>query len=386
MEGQQMADYPIYSGDSHMSEPGNLWVERIDKEYRWRAPRIERLERNGKIEDVFLYEGWPPHPVGVGVGAAAYEKKKRGEAESYRAEGKGYDDARPGGWDPAERLKDQDIDGIVGEVLYTTLGFRQFWIRDPGLQRACFRVYNDWLSEFCSYDPKRLVGLSLISMYDINEARAELRRTAKLGHHGAMIGTTPPPDCPPYSSGIYDPFWAEAQDLDMTLVWHENTGGHESRPGSSSSYWEQDNSIKELIRPHEVQRSLGHVIVSGVLERFPKLRLVVAEQGTDWIPYYVRRLERIKSGKTSYGNTLPMKPVEYLRRQVFFTYTHDRPFVEERESVGVDNLLFATDYPHSASCWPRTRETVEAVTAGVPDDERDKIVYSNTLRVFNIDA
>jgi predicted TIM-barrel fold metal-dependent hydrolase len=96
-------------------------------------------------------------------------------------------------------------------------------------------------------------------------------------------------------------------------------------------------------------------------------------------------MERIRGGQTSYGNTLSMKPVEYLRRQVYFTYTHDREFVEEREVVGVDNLLFATDYPHSASCWPRTRETVASVTAGVPDGERDKIVYSNTLRVFNID-
>jgi len=381
-----MADYLIYSGDSHMSEPGDLWVERIDKEYRWRAPRIEKRERNGKIEDVFVYEGWPPHPVGVGLGAAAYVAAPRSAVEGFRPEGKGYEDARPGGWDPAERLKDQDIDGLDGEVLYTTLGFRQFWIRDAGLQRACFRAYNDWLAEFCSYDPARLVGLSLISMYDIDEAIAELERTAKQGHKGAMIGTTPPPDCPPYYSSIYDPFWAAAQDLDMTLVWHENTGGHESRPGSSSSYWETDNSIKELIRPHEVQRSLGHVIVSGVLERYPQLRLVIAEQGTDWIPYYVRRMDKIKSGKTSYGNTLAMKPGEYLRRQVYFTYTNDPELVEERELVGVDNLLFATDYPHSASCWPRSVETVAHVTEGVSEPERRKLVRDNTLRVFNVDV
>jgi predicted TIM-barrel fold metal-dependent hydrolase len=382
-----MADYKIFSGDSHMSEPGDLWVERIDQEYRWRAPRIEKRERNGKTEDVFLYEGWPPHPVGVGLGAAAYETRSRtAGAESFRSEGKGYEDARPGGWDPAERLKDQDIDGVDGEVLYTTLGFRQFWIRDAGLQRACFRAYNDWLSEFCSYSPNRLIGLSLISMYDVDEAIAELQRTAVQGHKGAMIGTTPPPDCPPYHSSIYEPFWAAAQDLDMTLVWHENTGGHESRPGSGSSYWEVDNSIAPLIRFHEVQRALGHVVVSGVLDRFPKLRLVVAEQGTDWIPFFVRRMERIRGGKTSYGNTLSMKPVELLRRQVYFTYTDDPEIVQERELVGVDNLLFATDYPHSASCWPRSQETVASVTAGILEGDRRKLVRDNTLRVFNISA
>ena len=381
-----MAEYKIFSGDSHVSEPGNLWTERIDQEYRWRAPRIEKRERNGKLEDVFLYEGWPPHPVAVGLGAAAYvaQPRQNGNGSGFRAEGKGYADARPGGWDPAERLNDQDIDGVDGEVLYTTLGFRQFWIRDPGLQRACFRAYNDWLSEFCSYSPTRLIGLALISMYDIDEARTELRRAAKLGHHGAMIGTTPPPDCPPYYSPIYEPFWAEAQELNLPLVWHENTGGHESRPGSGSSYWDVDNSIAPLIRFHEVQRSLGHVIVSGVLDRFPNLRLVVAEQGTDWIPFYVHRLERIRGGKTSYGNTLSLKPVEALRKQVSFTYTKDPEIVEDREVVGVDNLLFATDYPHSASCWPRSKETVATVTASATDDERRKLVRDNTLRVFNI--
>jgi predicted TIM-barrel fold metal-dependent hydrolase len=249
-----------------------------------------------------------------------------------------------------------------------------------------FPSLQDWLSDFCSYSPYRLIGLSLISMYDIDEARAELRRTAKLGHHGAMIGTTPPPDCPPYYHPSYEPFWAEAQDLGMTLVWHENTGGHESRPGSGSSYWDVDNSIAPLIRFHEVQRSLGHVIVSGVLDRFPRLQLVVAEQGTDWIPFYVHRLERIRGGKTSYGNTLTMKPVEFLRRQVVFTYTKDAEIVRERESVGVENLLFATDYPHSASCWPRSRETVAHVTDGVTEEERRKLVRDNTLRVFGINA
>jgi len=185
---------------------------------------------------------------------------------------------------------------------------------------------------------------------------------------------------------MYDPFWAEAQDLDMTLVWHENTGGHESRPGSGSSYWDVDNSIAPFIRFHEVQRSLGHVIVSGVLDRFPSLRLVVAEQGTDWIPFFAHRLERIRGGQTSYGNTLSMKPGEFLRRQVFFTFTNEPEILEERHLVGVDNLLFATDYPHSASCWPRSQETVRSVTAGVPDEERRKLIRDNTLRVFNIEA
>src|ERR1041384_84262 len=145
--GEHMdTDYKIFSADSHVSEPGDLWLERIDKEYQFRAPRIEQRERNGKVQDFFIYEGFAPHAVGVGLGAAATER-------DFRAKGKGYADALPGGWDPAPRLHDQDVDGVDGEVLQTTLGFRLFWLTDAGLQRACFRVYNDWLPEFCSYNP-----------------------------------------------------------------------------------------------------------------------------------------------------------------------------------------------------------------------------------------
>src|SRR5581483_1467967 len=111
-----------------------------------------------------------------------------------------------GGWDPVQRLLDQDVDGVDGEVLYTTLGFRLFWLSDARLQQACFRVYNDWLAEFCSHSPSRLIGLALISLYDVEDACRELRRSAELGHHGAMIFLQPPAACPPYSSLTYDRF------------------------------------------------------------------------------------------------------------------------------------------------------------------------------------
>ena len=127
-----MADYKPYSADSHVSEPGDLWVSRIDKEFQFRAPRLERRERNGRMEDFLIYEGYPPHPVSVGLAAAAGDH----DAAAFRDRGGGYADARPGGWDPTARLKDQDLDGMEGEVLHTTLAFRLFWLQDAALQRA----------------------------------------------------------------------------------------------------------------------------------------------------------------------------------------------------------------------------------------------------------
>jgi uncharacterized protein len=369
-----MAEVGIFSADSHLSEPGDLWVERIDEEYRFRAPRMEQRERDGKLQDLFIYEGWPPHPVGVGLGAAA----KSGE--SFREEGKGYSDALPGGWDPAARIKDQDADGVVGEVLYTTLGFRLYWIQDGGLLGACFRVYNDWLSEFCSYAPDRYYGLALIALHDVDAGIAELTRARNQGHRGAMIPLSPAPGCPPYTSPVYDRLWAAAQDLDMALVLHENTGGAESRL-STSSYWDPQSTMANILRPHEIQRSLAQIVVSGVFERFPQLRIVSAENGTDWVPWFVGRLSRL-STRTLFPTKLTMKPIEYFRRNVYFTYIDEPWAVQNLELFGEDNLMFATDYPHSASTWPNSPQIVDRDTAGLSESVRNKLVHDNALAVF----
>ena len=152
-----MAELQLISSDSHVSEPSDLWVERLDIKYRDRAPRVV-LNPEGQEGAYFVYEGYPPHNLAIGLGAGRTPE----ELAAFLKTGT-YADARPGGWDPAQRLPDMELDGVEAEVLYTTLGFRLFWLKDAGLQRACFRVYNDWLAAYCSYAPKRLKGLALIS-------------------------------------------------------------------------------------------------------------------------------------------------------------------------------------------------------------------------------
>ena len=121
-------------------------------------------------------KGYAPHPIGIGIGAG----KSPEELKEFLTKAT-YADARPGGWDPAERVKDNALDGVEADVLYTTLGFRIFWLKDAGLQADCFRAYNDWLAEFCSYDPKHMAGLAMISLYDPKAGARELERCAKLG-------------------------------------------------------------------------------------------------------------------------------------------------------------------------------------------------------------
>ena len=217
-----MADYKLFSADSHVTEPPNLWVERIDRQFSFRAPRVISLEKDGRAQDFMIYEGYPPHPVEPGIGAAGRELG--GGNGDFKA--KSYHEALPGGWDPAIRLKDQETDGVDGEIIHPTLGFRMFWLKDAALQRACFRVYNDWLAEMCSYAPNRLFGIPMISLYDIDLACEELRRVNKLGLKGAMVWQQPPADFKPYSDPYYDPFWATAQGLGCT---HRSSRHHRTR-------------------------------------------------------------------------------------------------------------------------------------------------------------
>src|SRR5712672_856971 len=188
-------DMRVISADSHMMEPADLWESRLDSKFRERSPKVVKSE-SGKVY-LFIAPGVRPFPVagGFGIGKSGEELKEHMK--------KGYEAARPSGWDPAERIKDQDVDGVEAEVLYTTLGMPLFNLSDADLQRACFSAYNDWLAEFCAYNPKRLIGTALLSLEDIPQGVKELERCAKRGLRGAMIWGSPPED-KPYSSHIYD--------------------------------------------------------------------------------------------------------------------------------------------------------------------------------------
>jgi len=167
-EDGNMTQSKVISADSHVMEPADFWETRLDQKYRDNAPRVVP-KRNGKGY-VFIAPEVNPFPVAGGFAAG------RSGDELTDFMGKGYEAARPSGWDPAARLKDQDVDGVCAEVLFPTLGMPLFQLKDDELQRACFRVYNDWAAQFCSYNPKRLVGAALISLTDMTAAIARSKQ------------------------------------------------------------------------------------------------------------------------------------------------------------------------------------------------------------------
>jgi predicted TIM-barrel fold metal-dependent hydrolase len=373
-----MTQLKLISADSHVNEPGDLWVERIDKSFRERAPRIVDNPPGQRPGAYLILEGMPPIHMAQGIGAG---KTPEELPEFFRSST--YKDVRPGGWDPAERLKDMDLDGVEAEVIYTTLGFRQFWLEDAAFQRACFQVYNDWLADYCAYAPKRLIGLAMISLYDIGAAVRDLRRCAQQGLGGAMIWCSPPPDRP-YSSPLYDPFWAEAQELHLPISLHSITGaGPESRLLVKEP---MDRYIRSTVLSHEVQRTFTTLIFSGVLERFPRLNFVSAENEVGWLTFFLQKLDQAQDEyQYLYPSPLKMKPSDYFHRQCYATFIDDPVGVATRHFIGVNNILWSSDYPHTVSTWPHSQEVVERDFQGVPEAEKRQMVRGNAIQLYGLD-
>ena len=377
-----MSEYPLFDADSHVSEPLNLWQERLPAKYRDKAPRMLK-EHEGKPGAWWLIEeGREPHNVILGFGA----NKTLEELQQF-LKGFSYAGAHRGGWDPAQRLKDMDQDGVAGDVLYTTLGFRMFWIRDAGFQRACFQVYNDWLAEFCSYSPKRLKGLGLISLYDPKQGAEDLEDCAKKGLAGGLIWASPPDELPFYSE-VYNSFWKAAQELRMRLSLHEFAG-------FERIYWEstaEKRTVANAVASHEVETTFATFILSGILERFPRLKIISAELNCGWLAYFLHRMDRafdsrgVRLQGSPFPTKLTMKPSEYFRRQLFATFIDDPYGLAHRDEIGVDNLLWSSDFPHSATFWPHSREKIAEDFQGIGAEDKRKILSENVAKLYGFEV
>jgi predicted TIM-barrel fold metal-dependent hydrolase len=367
-----MATYRIISGDSHFVEPAEMWRERIDPKFRDRAPHT-KWGHDGREGEFFVCENVNPIPVAgfFGSGKTAEELPQHTK--------RGFDVAPKSVWDPAERLKEQDADGVTAEALYTSMGMLLFGLDDTALRAACFRAFNDWAADYCSYNPQRLIGLGAITLEDIPAAVAELERIAKKGLRGTLIWGAPPEDRP-YSSRDYDPFWAAAQDLNMPLSLHILTG----RGGVQ---FDPRRVLYGYMRlPQEIQLTFADLIVGGVLERFPRLKLVSAENDVSWIPHFMYRIDHAYDRLRHFeGLTLPMLPSEYMKRNVVATFqfeTTNVPFTSQ--IYGADNIIWSSDYPHTDSPWPHSQDIIAEAFKNIPGADIQKIVGGNVAKLYNI--
>jgi predicted TIM-barrel fold metal-dependent hydrolase len=367
-----MAQTGYVSADSHVIEPADLWTTRIERRFRDRAPHVVS-EHGGVKGDFFVCENLPPFDVS-GFALAGIDPRE------FRAHGnRGYPGVRPGAWDPTARLADMEADGVVGEVIYTSLGLALHSIEDGALRAASFRAYNDWLAEFCARDPRRFAGVALVAMDEVSDAVAELERSARLGLKGALIWGVPPAERR-YNQPLWDPLWAAAQDLGIPLSLHILTARR-------STDIEMDHPMLSYpFLPDGIRRSLADLIYGGVLERFPRLRLVSAENDVGWIPHFVQRLDHAweRYRFVDRAALLPERPSFYFRRQIYATFQEDAVGVQARHLVGLESFMWGSDYPHSDSTWPHSREAIERDFAGVPDEDRRRMTHDTCARLYGL--
>ena len=368
-----MPDYKVISSDSHIVEPEDLWEDRIDRNFKDRGPR---LLHEAEV-DQWVCDGLQFGAIGINQQAGLRFETP----EKLTVEGS-METVPLGGLDPHEHVKDMDLDGVSGGVLYPSQCLTLFAVPATDVLSASFRAYNDYLAEFCSPYPNRLKGIAMINVDDMADGTHELERAARLGLSGAMISVDP---ILPYGHPAYEQFWAAAQDLEMPLSLH--TGTPRWKPGMDTSGTAEGQVTDSPNLDHGPRECIFGMIWSGVFERYPRLKVGVVEFEISWAPYFMNRMDdryQAKAvgihGSRFKGDALPS---DFFRSNVFIGFQEEDLGIQLRHHIGVENLLWGSDYPHAESTFPKSREILERIFEGVPEDEKAKIVGENTAKLYH---
>lgn len=383
----------IVSADAHILEPPGIWRDWLPAKYQDRAPQLVKDVDGG---DAWLFAGaGEPDPIGlVATPGMAWDE--------FRWTGVTYDEARPGCYDGAHRLSDMDLDGVHAEILFApqrTIG-HFLGGDDDEFVLAGVDAYNRFLAEqFCAPDPERLVGTAQMPSTGIADAVAYLQKAAADGFKAVTISNWP-------SGGVSltqddDPFWAAAEDAGLPVCIHINLIARSARQkareaaaaagrpdlyGSSKRPDAKAKAVAGLSGVFStVPNTIGQLIYTGVPERFPALHIALIETGVGWIPHLLEQMDDRYWRNRSWGQ-IPISepPSFYWYRNFSATFIVDRTGIENRHAVGVDNMMWSTDYPHHGNDWPYSRKTIMDMMGHIDPDERARIVGGNARRIFDL--
>ena len=370
-----------FSADSHIVEPREVF-DAVERRFGERAPRVVGDPEWGEFvlipggEEGQRFSSRP----GVPVGRLGIAGRRLDDPETQRIIRQGYAGMRKGIFDPTERLKDQELDGVRLEVLYHSLFFRVFGIPDMDVLAACFQSYNDWLAEYCTHAPDRLLGLALIPMQDPVAAGAELDRALKLGFRGGCLPCTAPGGRP-YHDRAYDHVWARAQEANFPLSFHIFTGAHEGLSGLRDTGPIASYASAATI----IQITVADLICQGVAHRFPNLKFVCTEWNTGWLAHWLERLDHaLYRSRSSAPQELDLQPTQYWRRQFYATFEDDWVGVNTRDAIGINTLMWGNDFPHHDSVWPHSQNVLDRIFQGVPEGERYAMTVGNVADLYGI--
>jgi predicted TIM-barrel fold metal-dependent hydrolase len=307
-------------------------------------------------------------------------RPSRGDLAKLSAIGRaGIEDDGFRAGNPTLRLEDMDRDNLRASVIYGPLALG-LPIRDPGLQNACYAAWNDWaVEEFNAVAPDRLCVLAFLPGHSAEAAAAELERSAGLGHRGAILDV--------FELDLGDPtwdrLWAAAEETSLPVSFHIK-GGTSSRLSYQVGKW-RSAAFASLL-PLQLDEPLATMMFSGALERHPGLKLVLAESGVGWLPYFLARMDlewRNLRDKIDYATRTP--PSEIFRRQVLATFEEDALGAQTIPLLGADACMWASDYPHTDSTFPDSLRAIEETLGALPAADREKITATNCARLYGFE-
>lgn len=362
-------NYRLISADSHVNEPGDLWIDRVPQALRDRAPRIEHFEEG----DAWVMEG-VSDPINFGMNACAGL-----EPEDMKGWMR-FDQMRRGGWDPATRLEEMDRDGVDAEVLYPTPRLSGAIVahRDADYHLAMVRAYNDWISEFTAYAPERFGGLIMLPNRGVEEAVAEIDRVLdRPGIRGVVMG------CYPNGTLNLEPeddkVWGRLAERRVPLGIHVSLtqsmpAAHRAKLPGYGRFFDAPNRMIEMV-------------FSGMFDRFPDLDVVFAEVDFGWVPYVREQIDNNYhrlDPVSRFG--LSRSPGEYIERHFHYGYMTDTFGLRNLGYVGSERVLWSSDYPHISADYPYSWRTIQASMSGLAAEDRARILHGNAQRLYGFGA
>jgi predicted TIM-barrel fold metal-dependent hydrolase len=375
----EVDDLILVSVDDHLIEPPDLFVNHLAPRFLERAPK---LVRNEEGSDVWKFGE-------ITMETAALNAVAGRPKEEYGMEPQSLDEVRPGCYDVHERVKDMDAGGVLASMnfpSFPTFTARTFLSDDLELSNALVRAYNDWhIDEWCGAYPGRFIPMAVPAIWSAEETAAEVRRTAGKGCRSLSFTENPAAlGYPSFHDEYWDPVWRACVDTGTVLSIHLGSSGRLTIPAVDSP-----PDVMITLQPMNIQSAAADLLWSRVLKTYSDLRVALSEGGTGWIPYFLDRLDRTYDmhrawTQQDFGGRLPS---EVFREHFLTCFISDPVGVELRDRIGVDNIAWEADYPHSDSMWPTAPEELSAVFAAsaVPDDEVRKITHQNAMRWYSFD-
>ncbi len=387
----------IISVDDHVVEPAHLFSTWLPAKHRAAGPRCEtrrlrvdfeggasyvtRFTEDGTPGDVWFYEDLVV-PLRRNIAAAGFPREEMTLAPIT------YDTMRRGCWDPAARLVDMDTNWVEASLCFPT--FPRFCgqtfaeAKDKDLALACVRAYNDWMvDEWCGDSRGRLIPLTIVPLWDVMAAAAEVQRNAARGVRAVCFSECPAKlGLPSIHSGYWDPFFAVCEATDTVVNMHI---GSSSTTTNTSA--DAPAAVQITLSFNYSLISLSDYLFSGVFVRFPNLKVAYSEGQMGWIPFVLQRADdvwREHRGWNGVADALPEPPSTYFFRNVYACFFRDDIGVAMIERVGPDNITFETDYPHTDTTWPHTKQVATDMLAGVSDDIVYKLLRGNAIRMLGL--